>query len=79
MDLLAKDIARQQIYPNTNIQVKDTVLGLGTISCSGDMITSRIQKSLYPTILHTALVEQYSNQLQIPVNIIKNTVHWPSI
>ena len=43
------------------------------------MITSRIQQSLYSTILHIVSVEQYSNQLQISADIIKNTVHWPSM
>ena len=43
------------------------------------MITSRIQQSLYYTILHMVLIKQYSKQLQIPAVVIKNTVHWYSI
>ena len=55
MDLLAKNIAIQQIDSCNILSTKYTVLGLGVITCSGNMITSRIQQSLYTAILHTVL------------------------
>ena len=60
IDTLAKDITLSQIYSGGLILPEDTILGLGTIKYSGQLVSSRVQHSLYSSILYSALVEEYS-------------------
>ena len=56
MDLMAKDIALEQIATDSTLWREPSTLGIGTIRCGGKLITSRTQQTLYTSILHDKLI-----------------------
>ena len=46
VDLLAKQFALEQICSNKTNLFKNTTLGLGTVTCSGKLVSSQTQKTL---------------------------------
>lgn len=64
IDDLAKLIARNQILYNKTKFVP-TTLGLGSISCNGTLLVSKIRASLYTLILQQKNVTYLSNKLGI--------------
>ena len=59
MDLMAKDIALEQIATDTTLWRDSSKLGIGSIRCGGKLITSCIQQTLYNRILHDKLISWY--------------------
>jgi len=59
MNLMAKDIALEQIATDTTLWREPSTLGIGSIRCGGKLITSRIQQTLYTRILHDKLISWY--------------------
>ena len=76
MDLMAKDIALEQIATDTTLWREPSTLGIGSIRCGGKLITSRIQQTLYTRILHDKLISWYSKKHHIPHDVLKNNVSW---
>ena len=76
MDLMAKRIAVEHMESNAELQVVPTSMGIGTIICGDELISSRVQQSLYNCILHSKLVKWYSKTLDIPLSILKEHVSW---
>ena len=58
------------------IKFSTTHLGLGNVTCNGVLISSRIQQSLYHSILHFKLVTRLAGLLHINIPMFRKTVHW---
>ena len=76
MDLMAKRIAMEHMESNLEHQIVPTSLGIGTIICGEELISSNVKQSLYNCILHTKLVKWYSKSLGIPLCLLKAHVSW---
>ena len=70
MDLMAKDIALEQITTDTSLYRKPTTLGIGSITCGGKLVTSRIQQTLYNRILHDKLITWFSKKHHIQYELL---------
>ena len=75
MDGLAKDIAMQYMHTRQKLKFTSTSLGFGTVRCNGVIIGSRLQQSLYYSILDTQLVKRLSILLHIPQAFLINNIH----
>ena len=78
MDILAKDIAKNEISCPSLGLVTKTSAGIGSITCDGNLITSRVQQSTYAHILHSNLVSWYSKKYNIDPRLMTDEVHWKS-
>ena len=76
MDLMAKRIAMEHMESNLEHQIVPTSLGIGTIICGDELISSNVKQSLYNCILHTKLVKWCSKSLGIPLSLLKAHVSW---
>ena len=79
MDILAKKIDMEQVHSKAPITAHDTSLDLGTIRCGGDLISSRIQQSLYSTVLHKGILREYASKLNIPDSVLQEITHWTAL
>ena len=66
----------EHIERTSEHKVAPTSLGIGTITCGDELITSRVQQILYTCILHNKLVKWYSKTLNIPLNLLREQVSW---
>ena len=76
IDILAKRTEMKHIESKSQLQLGSSSLGIGTISCNGRLITSRIHHSLYDTILHNQLIVWYAYRNNIPLDLLQNNVAW---
>ena len=76
MDTLAKDIATTFIQHRHSINFAPSSLGFGTVTCNGVIIGSRLQHTLYNSILHAKIVTRLSILLHIPESILHDAVNW---
>ena len=76
IDLIAKYIATKQIAEKITCQRTPFSLGIGTITCCGELVTSMIQQTLYNAILHERLINWYTKYYNIPHELIKTEVSW---
>ena len=76
IDILAKRTEMKHIESKSQLQLGSSSLGIGTISCNGKLITSRIQHALYDTILHDQLIGWYAARKIIPLDLLQNNVAW---
>ena len=77
VDIFAKEIAgfkMSDLLPQPSF--KATNLGLGTITCSNILITSKIQQSLYSQITHRKFVSALAENPEVPVNFTHINVEW---
>ena len=79
MDSLAKKIAQENIIHHRKTTFHKTSLGFGTVTHSGNIISSRLQQSLYHSIVHDHTVSRLSFLLRLPSHLLRNEVHWPSL
>ena len=52
MDVMAKQIALDYIGTRPMSIIVPTSLGIGTIICGGNLVTSRVQQTFYHSIMH---------------------------
>ena len=71
MDIMAKSIALEYMASGTTLQLKSSSLGIGTITCGGELVTSRVQHSLYTNILHNNIVSWYSRKHHIQIDLFE--------
>ena len=77
MDDLAKLIARNQmVYNKTKFDL--TTLGLGSISCNGKLVVSKIRASLYAIILQQKNITYLSDMLDIDYDALVHENTWKS-
>ena len=76
MDTLAKDIATTYMQTSHRVKFSPSSLGFGTVKCNGVVIGSRLQHSLYKSILHSKMVARFSILLHIPETTLIDTVNW---
>ena len=77
--LLAKYIATKHISEKTTYSIIPSSLGIGTVTCYGELVTSRIQHTLYNTILYEQLITLYTKHFNIPHDVLKTEVSWKKI
>ena len=79
MDLKAKEIALTHIqHPTNQPNPPPTILGLGSIYCNGNIISSKIQQSLYKTITKNSFINWFSDKTHLPTNLLQQSINWPS-
>ena len=77
VDILAKEIAGLKMTGSLPQQIfKPTELGLGTITCSNTLITSKIQQSLYKQITHQKFVCALAENQEAPVDLATINIDW---
>ena len=79
VDVYAKEIAILKmpgVAPNQLFN--PTTLGMGTITCSSTLITSRIQQSLYKQATHQYLVAALAKNPEVPVDLRQVKIEWES-
>ena len=78
MNELAKDITRNEIIsPDVNSPTRNSI-GIRSITCDDNLITSRVQQSIYAHILHFKLVSWYSEKYNINAELMSDEVNWKS-
>ena len=78
MDILAKDIAREEMrIPQVGSLLRNSV-GLGSITCDKTLTTSRIQQSIYTQILHSKFTIYYAKKYNVNPDLMTKEVHWKS-
>ena len=77
MDELANLIARNQMIYNKKNFIT-TTLGLGSVSCNGKLIVSKIRASLYSTSLQQKNLTFLSDKLGIDNDSLVNDTSWKS-
>ena len=75
MDALAKYIARDEIYQPSTDPTACTSVGMGTIMIEDNLITSRIQQSLYIHIMHSKFLSWYSRKYKIDQGVMEDEVN----
>ena len=78
MDKFAKQIARAYIVRPRHLRYDTTTLGVGSIVCRGKVITTRIQKSLYESILHWEMMDPLGDILGVDGDTLDSVVSWAS-
>ena len=78
MDKFAKEIARAHIRRPRERRYIPTTLGIGSIVCRGQVITTRVQKSLYDSILHGDMMGHIGDILGLEGEFVDSVVSWPS-
>ena len=76
MDGLAKSIALWKINSKHKLTFHPTDLGFGTVACEGTLVGSKLQQSLYYTILHSESVARLAILLNKTTFLLHQTVHW---
>ena len=76
MDAFAKDIARDEMYQPRTELITSTSVGMGTIKINDNLVTSRIQQSLYVHIMHSKFLSWYSRKYKIDQGVMENEVNW---
>ena len=77
MDTKAKAIATTHIDCNTTIPpFAATSLGYGTIKCGSKLITSNLQSSLYNQITLNNMIEWFSTNSEVKVNLTQSKLAW---
>ena len=78
MDAKAKFIARSRAALPHAPTFHRSSLGFGTISINGDRIFSNIQGSIYTHVTHLAYVQRLSTTLEIPTEVLQDSIDWNS-
>ena len=76
MDKFAKQIAHAYIVRPRHLWYDTTTLGVGSIVCRGKVITNRLQKSLYESILHWEMMDPLGDILGVDGEILDSVVSW---
>ena len=76
VDSLAKTFALEQIYSKKINHFKHTSLVLGTITCAGQLVSSKIQNTLYNIIMNGKLIQKHSKRMGLPVATLNSIVCW---
>ena len=76
MDLMVKYIATKEISEKTTYPIISSSLYIGTITCCGELVTSRIQHTLFNKILHAQFKNWYTKHFNIPHDLIKTELLW---
>ena len=79
IDLLIKNIAIDHIYKTKPTTTYATTQGLGIVLCEENLVTSKIQQSLYYCIHEAELCEHTAEKLKVPYELLYNTVDWHSL
>ena len=80
MDQKAKQIARSNMTPSpVNVSITPTSKGIGSIICGKEIISSKIQSSLYSSILKRIYTYWLSSKPTHPINIKPTYIHWASL
>ena len=71
-------IARAYIVRPRHLRYDTTTLGVGSIVCRGNVITTHLQKSLYESILHWEMMDPLGDILDVDGKIMDSVVSWAS-
>ena len=78
MDKFAKEIAQAHIRRPQERQYVQTTLGIGSIVCRGQVVTTRVQKSLNDEISHGDMMGLLGDILGLEGQFVDSVVSWPS-
>ena len=76
VDLLAKQFAMEHIASNNKLTFQHSSLDMGTTIYSGYLISSRMQKIMYKTIIHSKLLDIHAERKEIPASTFQFVVNW---
>ena len=77
VDTYAKEIAGYRMEKLIPKQLfKPTDLGIGTITCSNILITSKVQQSLYKMITHKTLIQAMSKDQEVDADLTRINIDW---
>ena len=75
MNSLAKNITREEIMCARDDIFTPTTVKIGVISYNDSLVISRVQQTLYDSILHSNLIPWYSGKFGKGERLLNGQVH----